>query len=169
MTSAGALLTDGFDRVRDAALAVLDGLDDEQLRRRPAPGVNPVGWLVWHLTRVQDDHVAGVAGTAQVWTGAGWDGRIDSGHPTGSIGYGDDDTAVDRVRTGAAELAGYHRAVHDRTVAFLAGLTDDDLARVVDQRWDPPVTMAVRLVSVLDDDLQHAGQAAYVRGLLERS
>ena len=43
------------------------------------------------------------------------------------------------------------------------GLGED---RVVDRTWDPPVTLGVRLVSILDDDTQHAGQAAYVRGLL---
>jgi hypothetical protein len=65
-------------------------------------------------------------------------------------------------------LTGYHDAVHARAVEFVATLTDDDLARVVDRRWDPPVTMAVRLVSVLDDCAQHVGQAAFVRGVLER-
>ena len=59
-------------------------------------------------------------------------------------------------------------AVHARTVEYLGGLTDDDLARVVDRSWDPPVTLGVRLVSVISDDLQHVGQAAYVRGVLER-
>jgi hypothetical protein len=41
-----------------------------------------------------------------------------------------------------------------------------DLARTVDDRWDPPVTLGVRLVSIADDSLQHVGQAAYLRGLL---
>jgi hypothetical protein len=39
---------------------------------------------------------------------------------------------------------------------------------VVDRRWTPPVTLGVRLVSVLCDDLQHAGQAAFVRGAVRR-
>jgi hypothetical protein len=37
---------------------------------------------------------------------------------------------------------------------------------VVDDSWDPPVTVSIRLVSILADDLQHAGQAAYARGVL---
>ena len=45
---------------------------------------------------------------------------------------------------------------------MLEGLAPDDLDRVVDRRWDPPVTLGVRLVSIADDSLQHAGQAAYV-------
>jgi hypothetical protein len=47
-------------------------------------------------------------------------------------------------------------------------LSEADLTRVVDRNWDPPVTVSVRLVSVIADDLQHVGQAAYVRGILQR-
>lgn len=65
-------------------------------------------------------------------------------------------------------LLDYHRAVVDRSLAYLRGLSAADLDRVVDENWDPPVTLGVRLVSVLDDDFQHAGQAAYVRGLILR-
>ena len=56
--------------------------------------------------------------------------------------------------------------MHEATVAYLATVTPEDLDRIVDERWDPPVTLGVRLVSVVSDDLQHAGQAAYVRGLV---
>jgi hypothetical protein len=74
------------------------------------------------------------------------------------------------VRGVSAELlAGYYDDVHATSTAYLRERTDDDLDRVVDERWDPPVTLAVRLVSVLADDLQHAGQAAYLKGLLERA
>ena len=66
-------------------------------------------------------------------------------------------------------LLDYLAAVDARTTGLLEGLTPGDLDKVVDRRWDPPVTMGVRLVSVADDCLQHVGQAAYVRGLLERT
>jgi hypothetical protein len=46
--------------------------------------------------------------------------------------------------------------------------TDTDLDRVVYESWDPPVTLSVRLMSVISDDLEHAGQAALVRGILLR-
>ena len=69
------------------------------------------------------------------------------------------------VRAGADLLTGYHADVHQLTVAYVDSVDDDELVRVVDRRWDPPVTVSVRLVSVIGDTLQHAGQAAYVRGL----
>ena len=55
-----------------------------------------------------------------------------------------------------------------QAVRYAQRLTDADLGRIVDERWDPPVTLGVRLISVISDGLQHAGQAAYVRGLAER-
>lgn len=161
------LLLDGFDRIRDTARAAADGLSEDQLTHRPGPDANPIAWLVWHLARVQDDHVAGAAGTEQVWTSGGWHERFGLPFAAGEIGYGQSGDEVAQVRGVPADLLlGYLDAVHDATAGYLRTLSADDLARVVDEDWDPPVTLAVRLVSVLSDDLQHAGQAAYVRGLL---
>jgi hypothetical protein len=145
---------------------VVDGLDPAQLAHRPGPDANPIGWLVWHLTRVQDDHVAEVAGTEQVWTAQGFADRFGLPLPASDTGYGHSSEAVGQVRVEAAALQEYAAAVHAETVRFLEGLGADDLDRVVDDRWDPPVTLGVRLVSVVGDDSQHLGQAAYVRGLL---
>lgn len=168
MTSA-ELLADAFDRIRQVAARLLDGLTDEQLATRPEPGANTIGWLVWHLARVQDDHVAEVAGGEQVWTAAGWEPRFGLPFDVAEIGYGQSAAEVGKVRVAGELLAGYLAAVCERSIGYVRTLADADLDRVVDERWDPPVTLGVRLVSVVSDDLQHAGQAAYVRGLLERA
>ena len=164
-----ALLVDAFGRIRELVHAVLDGLSEDDLAYRADADANTIGWLVWHRTRIQDDHVAEVAGVGQAWTEAGWAERFglpldpeDTGY-----GHGSDDVAVVRVPSGDL-LAGYHDDVHARTVAYLEQVTPQDLERIVDERWDPPVTLAVRLVSVVSDDLQHVGQASFVRGVLER-
>ena len=167
MTSAD-LLADGFDRIRGLVHAVVDGLGPDDLAARVGPEANTIGWLVWHLTRIQDDHVAGVAGTEQAWTAEGWVERFGLPFDPADHGYGHTPQQVGRVRVAGELLTGYHEAVHRRTLDYLRTLTDADLPRVVDTSWDPPVTLAVRLVSVLSDDLQHAGQAAFVRGLLSR-
>jgi hypothetical protein len=74
---------------------------------------------------------------------------------------------VDLVRgLTADQLSGYLAAVTERTVEYLRGLDGDDFDRIIDTRWNPPVTVAARLVSIIGDDLQHVGQAGYVRGLL---
>lgn len=161
------VLVDGYDRIRGVVHRVVGGLDADRLTTRLDGRANSIGWLVWHLTRVQDDHLAGVAGTEQVWTAQGWAGRFGLPYPAGATGYGHSAEEVAAFSAGSAELlTGYHDAVHAQTVDYLGGLTDADLDRVVDEAWDPPVTLGVRLVSVLADDLQHAGQAAFVRGLL---
>ncbi|MFF8863934.1 DUF664 domain-containing protein [Streptomyces sp. NPDC015139] len=162
------ILIDGFGRIREEVHAALDGLGPDELHRRPAPDANSVAWLVWHLTRVQDDHFADAFGLEQVWLSQGWDKRLDLGLPRHDTGYGHSPAKVAKVRVDSADLlTGYHDAVHEQTLGALRGLAAKDLERVVDERWDPPVTLGVRLVSVLSDDLQHVGQAAYLRGLLQ--
>jgi uncharacterized damage-inducible protein DinB len=162
------LLLYAYEQIQSTLFRAIDGLDAEQLSRRVGPEANTIGWLAWHLLRVQDDHVADVAGSEQVWTAGGWAGRFGLPFDDSATGYGFSPDDVAQVRIESARLLlDYGAAVHERTAEFLRGLSDDDLDRVVDTRWDPPVTLGVRLVSVLSDDLQHVGQAAYVRGLLD--
>ncbi|MBF9069723.1 mycothiol transferase [Streptacidiphilus fuscans] len=169
MTVAIELLTDAFGRVKEAVHEAVFGLDPEQLAFRADPRANSIAWLVWHLTRIQDDHVCDMADMPQAWTELGWAKRFGLPFPVEAHGYGHTSQQVGAVRGLTAEqLLGYHDDVHNRTVAYLAGPGGQHLDRIVDTRWDPPVTAAVRLVSVIADDLQHAGQAALVRGLVER-
>ncbi|WP_432250633.1 mycothiol transferase [Streptomyces sanyensis] len=162
------LLEDAFGRVHEAVHEAVEGLDEEALAAAPGPGANPIAWLVWHLTRIQDDHVADAAGREQLWTAQGWANRLDLPLPHTDTGYGHTPDRVAAVRAGARELLGYHDAVHTATLEYVRTLGPGDLDRVVDASWTPAVTLGVRLVSVVADDLQHAGQAAYARGLLER-
>jgi uncharacterized damage-inducible protein DinB len=158
-----------FGRIAEHVHDVVDGLTPDDLVWAPAPGANSIGWLVWHLTRVQDDHVADLLDEEQLWATGPWAVRFGLTPDPGNTGYGHTAADVAAVRPESAEaLVSYYAAVAARTEAFLDRLTDDDLDQVVDERWDPPVTMGVRLVSIADDDIQHAGQAAYLRGLLAR-
>lgn len=171
---ASQLLLDGFSRVREGVAAVLDDIDEHHLTWRPGPDANTIAWLVWHLTRVQDDHLADAFGRPQLWDSEGWASRFSlpaapgaTGH--GATGYGMSPSDVGQVSASADTLLGYHQAVAERTSSLVASMGPGDLDRIVDERWDPPVTLAVRLVSVISDDLQHVGQAAYVRGLAQRA
>ena len=167
-TTPTTLLLDAFGRVREDLPGLLDRLDDQALTWRPDADANPVGWLVWHLTRVQDDHLAGLAEVEQVYTSQGFVGRFGLPYDVGDVGYGQSSEDVAAFRATTGDLLDYHAATHQLTEQVLEGLGPDDLERVVDERWDPPVTAAVRLVSVVNDVTQHLGQAAYVRGLLDR-
>jgi len=164
----GELLADALGRVRDQVPHVVSGLEADQLGWRPDDGSNSIGWLVWHLTRIEDDHIADVAGSEQVWTASGWYDRFGLPFQPHAHGYGHGPDEVAAVQVGADLLAGYHAETAARAIEYVGPLTAEDLDRVVDERWDPPVTLGVRLVSVLGDIHQHVGQAAYLRGLLER-
>lgn len=161
------MLIDGFERIGPSLHATVDDLSEEQLTARVTLDANTIAWLTWHLTRVQDDHVADVAGTEQVWTAGGWSERFGLPFEPDATGYGHSPDEVAAVREVDAKLLGdYFDAVSEETGRFLRGLAEEDLDRVVDDQWDPPVTLGARLVSVLTDDLQHVGQAAFIRGLL---
>jgi uncharacterized damage-inducible protein DinB len=161
------LLQYAYGQIQQTLHRAVEGLTPDQLTSRIGPEANTIAWLAWHLVRVQDDHIAEVAGREQVWTADDWVGRFGLPFPTAATGFGFSSEQVAQVRPPSADLLlEYADAVHDRTEQFLRGLSDDDLDTVVDRRWDPPVTLGVRLVSVLSDDLQHVGQAAFLRGLL---
>ncbi|MFD9289471.1 DinB family protein [Streptomyces sp. NPDC060030] len=163
------IFTDAFERIHEAVHAAVEGLPAEDLNARLDEDANSVAWLVWHLTRVQDDHIADAAGTEQVWSSEDWASRFELPLAKDSTGYGHSSAQVGSVEVKSAELLlGYFDAVHEQTLAFVRGLDGRSLDRVVDDAWSPAVTLGVRLVSVVADDLQHAGQAAFVRGALER-
>ncbi|MBV8950004.1 MAG: DUF664 domain-containing protein [Actinobacteria bacterium] len=163
------VLDDGFERIRGVTHRAVEGLAPGLLLFRPDPASNSIAWLVWHLTRIQDDHVADVMGQEQIWTAQGWVDRFGLPFDPADTGYGHRSEDVAAVQIDDPEvLLGYHDAVHERTVAYVRDLRPRDLDRIVDEAWDPPVTLGLRLVSVIADDLQHGGQAAYVRGLAER-
>jgi hypothetical protein len=145
----------------------LSGVDPKRLVEAPEPGANTIAWLIWHAARVQDDHIGEVLDASQIWVEGDWAARIGLTPDPSNTGYGhspDDVVAVQPQQPEA--LLDYLDAVYRRTRPMLQRLTTADLDRIVDRRWDPPVTLGVRLISVADDSLQHVGQAAYLRGLL---
>jgi hypothetical protein len=171
MATSAELLADGFGRIRENVADVLSGLMPEEATYQVDAEANPVSWLVWHLTRVQDDHVAGAFGVPQVWATGGWAAQFGLPPTTMAHGYGQSAEEVTVFATACASaplLLEYHEAVYAQTIKLVSDVTDADLDRVVDTRWTPPVTLGVRLVSVLDDDMQHVGQAAFVRGVVRR-
>ncbi|GAA1777985.1 mycothiol transferase [Nocardioides hankookensis] len=165
MTPADVFI-DFFERILENGVAAVDGLTDEQLAHRVSPDANSIAWLVWHTARVQDAQIAHAAGTEEVWFTQGWVDRFGLDIDPTDHGYGHTSEQVGKVQAPAGLLADYLRATHDATVGYLRTVTEADLDEIIDRHWDPPVTRGVRLVSIADDDAQHVGQAAYLRGLL---
>ena len=161
------ILIDAYERIKELVHTITDGLDARAIAFRPGSDANSIGWLIWHLTRVQDDHVSEIAGRDQAWVDDGWAEKFAMEADPAETGYGHTAEQVASVHPAANLLRDYHDAVHARTVEYLSGIDSEELERIIDHGWDPPVSVGVRLVSVIGDDLQHAGQAAYVRGLME--
>ena len=164
-----ALLTDAFRRIPELVQRACEGLDVASLLYRPGPGANSIAWLVWHLSRIQDDHIAEIAGIDQVWADSVWAETTGIDRDLLATGFGDtpDDVAA-LVPLSAAALVAYNAAVTERTVSYLASADASEFDRIIDRSYDPPVSVGVRLISVISDNLQHAGQANYLRGILER-
>lgn len=164
-----AIYLELFGRIPPLVREAVVGLDLDTSLRRVDPDANPLAWLVWHLTRIQDHHVSEILEEDQVYVAGDWPERFGLEPDPDETGYGHTSEQVAQVRPESISvLVDYHDAVDTRTRSFLAGLTEGALERIVDRRFDPPVTLGVRLVSIADDSLQHLGQAAYVRGLLAR-
>jgi uncharacterized damage-inducible protein DinB len=163
-----ALLLELSGRLPPLPHEAVDGLDADRLVWQPSSGANTIGWLVWHLARVQDHHVSELTGDDQSWVTGDWAAGfgLDADPSNTGYGHGPDEVLAVRPESSAA-LVDYLAATDARATEFIAGLTPDALDEIVDRRWDPPVTLGVRLVSIADDALQHVGQAAYVRGLLD--
>jgi Protein of unknown function (DUF664) len=159
------LLRDSFTRLIEHVDELTDGLSDELASWQPAPGANSIAWLIWHSARCQDLQLCDIAGAEQVWTRDGWLERFGLDLPPDDIGYGHGPEQVAKVAAPARLLAGYYHAVHKVTLEYVASVDDAELSRIVDTRWDPPVTASARLVSIVDDCAQHLGQAAYIRGI----
>lgn len=168
-----ALLRDGFVRVSEGIGTLLDRAEPELLRFRPSKNTNHIGWLIWHLTRVQDDHFVHLANrlwpessAEQRWVADGWRQRFQLPYSDLDTGYGHSSGQVEEFGMyESAYLLGYYRSVHQLSDRILCMLEDGDFDTIIDRRWDPPVTVGVRLASVLNETTKHLGQAEFVQGI----
>jgi hypothetical protein len=163
-----ALLAELYGRIPPLARDAVQGVDVARLREAPAEDANPIAWLVWHVARVLDSHIAELVDAEELWTSGDWAARFGLDPDPANTGYGHGPAEVAAVRPdGPQALLDYLDAAMAVANDYLADVTARSLDRIVDRRWNPPVTLGVRLVSVADDCLQHLGQAGYVRGLLD--
>jgi uncharacterized damage-inducible protein DinB len=163
-------IAEAYGRISPLVHRAASGLDADQLAFQVEPGANTIAWLVWHLSRIQDQHISEIAGLAEVWSDRKWVQITGIDRDPVTRGQGDGPAEVAALRPPNADgLLTYHDTVTERTGQLLATLTAEELDRIVDESYNPPVTAGVRLASVLSDNLQHAGQALYLRGVLDRT
>ena len=162
------VLIEAYQRIRELVHQATLGLNTQQLTYRPHPESNSIAWLVWHLTRIQDDHISAIDGSEQVWVSSSWATELGLSADASNLGQGDGPVEVAAIQPSASDaLVGYHDEVMDRSLKYLKSIDGSELDRIIDRSYTPPVSVGVRLVSVLSDNIQHAGQARYLRGMLD--
>ncbi|WP_304324064.1 DinB family protein [Corynebacterium frankenforstense] len=160
------ILREFSSRPRLAAHALPD-LDAEQLNAHPAGHPNSIAWLLWHAAREIDVQLAELTGKDQVWSAQGFGTRFGLPDSDDDFGLGHTPEQARKIHVeDQGLLVAYLDAVCAALDAYTEGLAEDDLDEFIDHRWDPPVTRGVRLVSLVDDAIQHVGQAYHVAGAL---
>jgi hypothetical protein len=163
-TAETVALTDAFTRVHDSLHRTLSDLTADELVREPHP---PIGWLAWRLSRIMDSNVSRLSGREQLWIADGWAARFGMPPEPADFGRGATHTReqVRQFRATVEQLLAYHDATYGRTTGYLETLTAAELGRKLDEpQYQPLPTVSVRLVSVLENAMNNAGQIAYLKG-----
>lgn len=166
------ILIDLVGRLRDGVHTLCDGLADEAATYRIDDQANTIDWLLWHSARCSDAQLHHMIGGDELWRT--WRDRLKVPLPPERLGFaemGYGMTAADAhlVVAPVAELAAYAQACWDELEDYVRGADDDELSRIVDDSYDPPVSAGVRLLSIIEDCIIHLGQAAYIKGVAERA
>lgn len=164
------IIMDIFDRIAAQLAQVLEGLTPEELNRQPSTGANTIGWMAWHLTRSHDRNMSELMKMEQLWISEGWYKRFNRAPDPSETGWGH---TIDEMKNfGAPDsmtIMKYHRSVLERIKDYIG----NDLTEAVleDESYSPTFRRSSpvyrRITGVINDGLQHVGQAAYVRGLIQ--
>ena len=164
-----AVVADALGRVNRVLHRAIEGVPAEVLNKQPMPGSNSMAWLAWHLCRVQDHHISDLLEAPQLWVAEGWHEKFGMAKDEGETGTGHSLGQMAAVKVDSAGLSlGYADAVYERAKHYLATVTPEGLdAEINEPQYFPLPTVGVRLVSIISDNTQHAGQVMYARGLVE--
>lgn len=166
MNSYASTLFSAFDEFFTELKRALEGINDEEAYTQPSPGSNPIGWLVWHMARVEDHWINGMfCGNEHQWTRGGWDKKF--GMPSEGNGAR---LSIEQVmampRIGLTDLIAYYDAVRAETSQVIRSLTDEQLAKSIEHPRKGPITGSWIIGHVIVEESQHAGQVAMIRGIL---
>jgi hypothetical protein len=109
------------------------GLTDEQMRRRPAEGMNSLVWILWHMARSEDMGVnALVAGRPQVIEEDNWLDRLGLSRADIGAGMTDDEVADFSAQVDIPTMQAYRAAVGLRTREVVSAMRPDEWAELQD-------------------------------------
>ena len=157
------ILIVGFTRVNESLHRTLPDLTEAELAQEPHPSI---GWLAWRISRVMDSNASRLSGREQLWIGAGWAARFGMAPLPADFGRSKAHTREQVLvfRASANLLLAYHDAAFERVRKYLQSLTDEELARELDEpQYQPLPTVAVRIISVLENAMTNQGQISYLK------
>lgn len=156
------ILINAFGYIPGALEGTLSGLTDDDLNWQPRLDCSSIGWLAWHLTRVEDSQIAFLMGKEQLWTAEGWHARFNRLSDSRDTGFGHTPEQVAEFKSPDIQiLLDYSKAVFERVKGYFLSMSESDL----DREFEAGKKVGWRLTSVLEDCFQHTGQMGYVRGL----
>lgn len=144
----------------------LEGLSDADLTKRPTDQCNPIGWLLWHQTRVEDAILSNVSGKPQAWIEGKWHEKFGMPANPGDTGAGQSLEQVAAFKPSKATLLGYLDAVREKSLAILKSLSAADLDRELPAPGGGTRKVGDFLGIIMIDNFHHSGQIAYLRGYL---
>ena len=158
-------IEDAFDKEHGFLMEAVQDLTPDELAWRAGPEANPMGWILWHMIRVEDMWFQFfIQRPLEIWERAGWHEKF--GLPTRANGF---DHTLEQVTSfpnlDLAELLSYGEAVRAGTLSYLKGLTPEDFA-AVPREPRPEMSVGAVFRQVIGELYQHQGHISYLKGLV---
>ncbi len=160
-----AFLEESLKREHEARLKEAQDLTPPEMLWRPGPQANPIGWILWHVTRVEDFWIQFfIQQKLELWEREGWHQKFNL--PTRDNGFGHTPEQVAQFPAlDLKELLANGDAVRQGTVEYLHTLSPDQFESVPRQRR-PEMTVGAVFLQITGEFYQHLGHIAYLKGLL---
>ena len=157
-------ITDALEKENGFLLDALDGLTSDELAWQPAPDANSIGWILWHMVRVEDMWIHFFAQfQTELWETEGWHEKF--GLPTRDNGFGHTAEQVNNFPSiDLAQFLEYRASVRASTLVYLNTLSPDDMETVPRERR-PEMSLGAMFRQIIGEMYQHVGHIAYLRGL----
>jgi hypothetical protein len=169
------LITGTFEDYWGRFDRALEGLTSEELAWRPQDDCNPIGFIAWHMARVEDRFLHHFAkGTEEVWVKNAWYAKFGLDAADHGVRFTLEQVAAFPAISPEL-LSGYLEDVRRETRTFLQEFQLQDLDVVSGRspfspnipagsdKW-PMGHMFRQLFGELN---QHLGQVSYVRGMVK--
>ncbi len=160
-----AFIEESLTKQQESLLQEVQDLTPTELAWRAGPKANPIGWMLWHMVRVEDMWIQFFAQKKpELWESQGWHKKFNL--PTRDTGFGHTPEQVATFPVlNLKELLAYSDAVRASTLDYLRNLSPEAFA-VIPREKRPEMSMGSIYRQIIGELYQHLGQIAYLKGLV---